>query len=179
MNKTKKPVFVLIDVQQRLLPHMDKEEKLIDSLQRLIRGMKVLEIPIIWNEQYPKGLGATAEPIAKLLHPTSPIIKNTFSCCGNEDFLKALKQAETDHVILAGIEAHVCVFQTARDLLSRGYRVEIVADCVSSRTKENKDIALQRIRDLQGEVVSMEMVLFDLLGTAQGEVFKEISRIVK
>ncbi len=175
-NKT---VCVLIDVQERLLPHMHNHEQLLDSLTRLLKGMAVLEIPVIWNEQYPKGLGPTVKPLAEILEGNSPLIKNTFSCCGSEGFLQALKESGADYVIAAGIEAHVCVFQTVRDLLSRGYHVELVSDCVSSRTKKNRDTALQRVRDLKGEITSMEMVLFDLLKNAEGEVFKQISRIVK
>ncbi len=178
MNRAQS-VCILIDMQEKLLAHMHDHDNLVDAAVKLVKGLNILEVPLLWNEQYPRGLGPTTEPIARLLEGSSPMEKKSFSCCGSPDFMKALEQTHAGHVILFGIEAHVCVYQTARDLLQRGYTVDIPADCVSSRTAFNKETALNRLRDLGAGIVTMEMVLFDLLQEARGDRFKAVSGIVK
>ena len=178
MNKTQS-ACIIVDMQEKLMVHMHDKDRLIDSTVRLLKGLQVLEIPLLWNEQYPKGLGRTVEPIARLLEGSSAMEKISFSCCGSRVFNEALEQTRAGHIILVGIEAHVCVYQTGRDLLQRGFSVDIPADCVSSRTAFNRDTALNRLSDLGAGIVSMEMVLFDLLEEARGDAFKSISRIVK
>ena len=135
-------------------------------------------MPILWAEQNPQGLGATVREIASLL-PGRPIPKRSFSCCGESRFMQALTDLGRRQVLLAGIEAHVCVYQTAMDLMERGFEVHVVADAVSSRTILNKDIALRTMRDAGASITSVETALFELLRVAEGEKFKEILKIVK
>ena len=103
----------------------------------------------------------------------------SFSCCGNEEFVHALGESKRTDVILCGIETHICVYQTAEDLFSMGYRVHCAADCVSSRTPENKAIGLEKIKNAGGMITSAETVLFELLKTAEAPAFKAIAKIIK
>jgi len=179
MEKNKSMVCILIDFQEKLFQHMDGKEALLDSAEKLVQGLNLLKIPIIWNEQYPKGLGATVGQISRHLACSEPIIKNTFSCCDNDAFNRKLAEHQNHHILLFGIEAHVCIYQTGRDLLSSGYTVDIISDCVSSRKKQDKETALRRLEMLGAGILSTEMILFDLLQTAEGDVFKSISKLVK
>lgn len=172
-------VLVVIDFQERLARVMHQREKLIDNTQRLIKGIQVLGIPIIATEQYPQGLGPTIPEVSQVWSNVQPIPKLSFSCCGDERFLKELKAQNRKQVLVAGIESHVCVYQTAIDLLDSGYEVQVVTDCVSSRTPENREIGLQRMNCAGARLTSTETALFELLRVAKGDKFKEISRIVK
>ena len=172
--------LVVIDVQGKLAQLMDQKEALFGNLQKLIKGTQVLELPIIWNEQLPEKLGPTTPEIAELLaHSTQPIRKSSFSCCGNPPFMMALQATNRKQVLLAGIETHVCVYQTCLDLLDLGYEVQVVADAVSSRTAENRQIGLSRMQAAGASLTSTETALFELLRVAEGAKFKEITKIVK
>ena len=172
--------LLIIDVQERLAPVMLNKEKLLDNLQRLIKGAKVLELPIIYTEQVPKKLGPTLSEIADLLVGVSdPISKSSFSCCGCNPFMQHLEKLERKQVLMAGIETHVCVYQTAIDLLKQGYNVQLVTDAVSSRTAENRQLAINRIKEAGAKLTSTEMALFELLRVAEGDKFRQVSRIVK
>ena len=179
MLKTSDTALAIIDVQGRLASIVHEKEELFRNLQILIEGAKALELPILWLEQYPKGLGPTVPEVADLLPGQKPLEKLCFSACGQEHFPEKLRESGRRQVLIAGIETHVCVYQTTRDLLDRGYHVEVVADAVSSRQPENKRIALARIRDEGAAVTSVEMALFELLRTAEAAQFKEIARLVK
>ena len=172
-------ILVLVDVQGKLAQLMHERELLVANLGRMVRGAQVLGIPIIWNEQVPEKLGPTIPEVAELLTGLAPLPKNAFSCCGNPAVVGRLEETGRGQVVLVGIETHVCVYQTARDLLSGGYAVEVAADAVSSRTEANWRIGLDRVRQLGGGITSTEMVLFELLGVAEGERFRAIQRAVK
>lgn len=172
-------VLVIVDVQEKLWRVMHEKEKLLDSLQRLIRGVRVFNIPVIITEQYPQGIGPTVPEIAALLPDNKPVAKLSFSCCGDMNFLNELKAIDRKQILLTGIESHVCVYQTAVDLLYSGYEVQVVTDCVSSRTPENRQLGLGRIEKAGGKPTGVEMSLFELLKTAGSEHFKAISKIVK
>ncbi|MDD5093242.1 MAG: hydrolase [Dehalococcoidia bacterium] len=180
MLEQEKAVLVIIDVQTKLLAAMHEKEALIENLKKLIRGAKAFGLPIIQLEQNPNGLGPTVPEIAELLADVvKPIPKFSFSCCGNEEFMAALKATGRRQVMLTGIEAHVCVHQTAADLARLGYEVHVVADAVSSRKPAEKQIALERIEIHGCFPTCVEMALFEILKAAKGDIFKEISRIVK
>jgi len=179
MLNLEETVLVIIDVQGKLARLMYEKDKLFENLQKAIRGARVLGIPIIWLEQNPKGLGSTVPEVASLLSDTKPISKFSFSCCGDEGFINVLNSMNRKQVLLAGIEAHVCVYQTAADLVALGYEVEILTDAVSSRTKENREIGLQKMHEVGASLTSTETALFELLKTAKAGQFKEIARIVK
>ena len=172
-------VLLVIDVQEKLFRAINQKEQLLDNLQRLIKGIKVLEIPILLTEQYPQGLGSTIPEIAQLLPDIRPLPKICFSCCGDEAFLQAFKQLNRKQVIIAGIESHVCVYQTAADLLTAGCEVYAVSDTISSRNEQNSDIGLKMMTQLGAKITSTEAALFELLKIAKGDKFKAISKIVR
>jgi nicotinamidase-related amidase len=172
-------VLVLIDFQERLFPVMHDKEKLLRNVLKLIRGARVLEIPIILTEQYPKGLGPTIPEIKELIPNIKPIEKVSFSCCDEETFSKAIESMKRKQVLIAGIEAHICVYQTAVALSRAGYEVQVVGDCVSSRDPENKRVSLLKMGVAGVSPTTTEMALFELLKVARGDKFKRISSIVK
>jgi nicotinamidase-related amidase len=177
--KTDDVVFVLVDVQGKLAQLMHGKEGLFDSLQRLVKGMRVLEVPIIWMEQIPEKMGETIPELRELLAGEEPVSKACFSCCGSGQFVEKLKALGRRRVVLAGIETHVCVYQTAADLVEMGYDVEIVADATSSRTEFNKQIGLEKIRRSGAGVTSVETCLLELTGRADHPAFRDILKIVK
>ena len=179
MLRANDTTLAIIDVQGRLASIVQEKEALLRNLQILISGAKILALPVLWLEQYPRGLGPTVPEVADLLPDQEPLEKLCFSACGQEMFPGKLRESGRRQVLIAGIETHVCVYQTTRDLLDRGFHVEVVADAVSSRTVENKEIGLTRIRDEGAAVTSVEMALFELLRTAEAERFKEIAQLVK
>ncbi len=172
-------LLVIVDVQGKLAQLMHEKDALFRNLQKLIRGAQILEIPILWCEQNPAGLGPTIPEVANLLSSQKPIPKMSFSSCGNSEFLQALSASARKQILLAGIEAHVCIYLTAADLLSAGYEVEVVADAVSSRSLENKQIALEKIRDLRVAITCTETALFELMRTADSPKFKELVKVLK
>ena len=172
-------VLVVVDVQGKLAQSMHEKQTLFANLQSIIRGIRAMEIPVLWAEQNPRGLGPTVAEIAAELEGMEPIAKMSFSCWQNEAFAKALATAGRNQVLIAGIEAHICVYQTAQDLADAGYEVQVVADAVSSRRPESKALALQKLRDAGISITSVEMTLFELLRVAEGETFKTLLEIVK
>lgn len=172
-------VLVLVDVQDKLARLMDQHENLVTNLRKLVQGVQVLGLPILWLEQNPAGLGPTIPELAELLAAQKPIAKLSFSCCGDENFLAALRATGRRQVLLAGIEAHVCIYQTAVDLLKLGYEVEVVADAVSSRASANRELALRKLDQLGVHSTCVEMALFELLGRAVGLEFKAMLKIIR
>ena len=172
-------ILMLIDVQGNLARAMHERESLFRQLQILVRGARILELPMIWLEQNPQGLGPTIPELAQLLPDQKPLPKMSFSAMGCPEAVQALRASGRRQVLLAGIEAHVCVYLTAVDLLARGYEVETVADAVSSRSAENKRIGLNKIAALGGGVTCTETVLFEFLGRAEGPAFKAILQLLK
>ena len=171
--------LLVIDFQERLLPAMHAKESCLENALRLIKGGSILSLPVFATEQYRKGLGRTVPQIAALLPGVTPVEKMSFSCCGAEGLISSLKERNIYDVVLCGIETHVCVCQTALDLLDNGFRVFVVADAVASRTPENHRLALERMRDAGVIVVSTEMILFELLGRAGTDEFKQILPLLK
>ena len=179
MLESKTTILVIIDVQGKLAQIIHDREDLVKNLQILISGAKLLEIPIIWMEQLPDKLGTTIPEIQELLLDMEPIVKDVFSCARNEEFNRQLQELHIHDIILAGIESHVCVYQTAMDLLGQDFTVHVAADAVSSRTDSNKQLGLERML-LEGVVqTSVEMVLFELQGVATGDRFRELAKLVK
>jgi len=178
MLKRENAVLVFIDVQGRLAELVDGADALFKNLRRLLEGMKALEIPVIVTEQIPEKLGATRDEFQPFISKP-PISKTSFSCCGEPAFFQALEKTKRLHVILCGIETHVCVYQTAMDMLAASYEVYVVADAVSSRDPENKALALRRMEAEGVKLTGTEMLLFELLGDAKVPQFKSILQIVK
>lgn len=179
MLKKEEAVLVLIDIQGKLAQIVDESDFVVNNIATVVQGAKLLELPILWLEQYPKGLGPTDERIAKHLTDEKPIEKITFSAYDTEEFVQALEQTGRKKVLLAGIETHICVYQTAAQLLKNGYEVEVLADCVSSRTAGNREVGIQKMLQLGANITSVEMALFEMQQIAKGDTFKAISKLVK
>ena len=172
-------VLVIVDVQGRLAQLMDDRETLYANLQRMVRGAKALELPILWAEQNPRGLGPTIPELTALLEDEQPISKMTFSCCGSPEFIADLAATGRRQVLLTGIEAHICVYNTAVDLLGRDYEVHLVEDAVGARVASNKSVGVRRMCAEGAVLSSTEMALFELIKTAEHPRFREIQAIVK
>lgn len=172
-------IAVAIDFQEKLLPHMHNAETIQNNAVKLIKGLKALGIPTIVTQQYTKGLGNTTPEISNALEEFEFIEKSTFSCYLEPEFANQLSQSNKKDVIIFGIESHVCVLQTALDLLYNNYNPIIVSNAISSRNTEDKEIALWRMRDEGCTITSYESVLFELCKKAGTEEFKAISKIVK
>ncbi len=172
--------FVMIDMQQKLLPAMHNSDAVLARMGLLVDGLNALDVPMVVTEQYPAGLGATAPELADRLPEYTPVLSKTeFSCFGAEGFEAALDLAARPVLILAGIEAHVCVQQTALDALARGFQVLLPFDGVSSRRAPEAEHALANLRGLGCGVYSVEALLFMLLRRAGHPAFKTISRLVR
>jgi nicotinamidase-related amidase len=172
-------VLIVIDVQDKLTRVMYQRDQMLDNLQRLIRGIQVLGVPIIVTEQYPQGLGATVPEVSQLLVSLDPLPKLSFSCCGDESFVKRLQALGRRQTLVAGIESHVCVYQSVSDLIGSGYEVQVVTDAVSSRTPENRITGFTLMTSKGAMLTSTEAALFELLKIAKGSEFKTISHIVR
>lgn len=179
MNTADTTALVLIDVQAALAPLMFEAALLRANLRKVLAGARLLGMPVLWCEQNPQHLGGTLPELAALLPDQQPIPKMSFSCGGCPAFMQAVRALGRPTMVLAGIETHVCVYQTARDLMAAGYRVEIVADAVSSRTALNRTIGLQRAQQLGAGMTSAEMLLLELLGGAAHPAFKAILKLIK
>lgn len=171
--------LVMVDLQERLLPVMHGWDPLLSRVALLVSGARLLELPILVTEQYPKGLGPTVERLSRALRPFAPFEKTSFSCFGAPGFLEALKATGCRRVALFGIEAHVCVRQTARDLLLDGFSVDLVEDAVSSRSPLDLDVGKRRMIADGARPLTVEMLLFEAMGDAKHPAFKEISKLVK
>ena len=171
--------LIVVDVQGKLASLMHDREQLYRNLQILVKGARILELPVYWLEQYPEGLGPTIPEVAELLTGLEPMPKVCFSACGLEEFAQKLRAEGRQQILVCGIETHICVYQTVRDLLADGYHVQVVADAVSSRTAGNRQIGLDRMAGLGAHITSVEMALFELLRQADTPPFKEIARLVR
>lgn len=177
--KRKNTALALIDVQEGFRPVIPDFEMLAGRLSLLVQAANLLGIPLIVTEQYPKGLGRTVPEIsAHFAADTAPIEKLSFSACGAIEFETRLRENHIEQVMICGIEAHICVSQTAHDLLGNGYQVHLLADAVSSRLPHNRDIALRRLEKAGAIVSSIEMALFELCSAGTPE-FKRLQDIVK
>ncbi|MDA1192610.1 MAG: hydrolase [Candidatus Poribacteria bacterium] len=172
--------LLIVDLQERLLPVIHEHERALHRSQVVSETAKRLGLPILLTEQYPKGLGHTAKSLIDMLGDAyRPVEKTAFSACGAEGISEALERSGVENVLIVGIEAHVCVLQTALDLLEGGYRVFPVADAISSRAVENRDLGLGRMAQSGATLVSTEMVVFELLRTAQDPDFRSLQQLIK
>ncbi|WP_111639637.1 hydrolase [Marinomonas shanghaiensis] len=171
--------LVVIDVQGKLATIVHDSEAFIANLVKLVKAAKLLGLPILWLEQNPEKLGATVPELREVLNMVEPIAKYSFSACGEPAFVTAVKKAKVNTWLISGIEAHICVYQTALGLLDLGYVVELVSDCVSSRTTENKKMALAKLARKGVEVTSLEMCLFELIGDCRADEFRSVLSLIK
>ncbi len=172
-------VGLVVDIQERLFPVMWEKEKLVSNCKILIQGLQELKIPLIVTQQYTKGLGETHSEIKSVIEDFTFIEKREFSCCDEPTVAEKLKQMKAKNIIICGIESHVCVLQTAVDLKDAGFNPIVVMDCVSSRIKENMDLAKERFRFENIMMTSYESILFELTRSSGAAEFKAISKLVK
>lgn len=173
-------IFVIVDIQARLLPTMNDPEQVLNRTQMLVKGMSELKVPIAVTEQYPQGLGNTVPELAELFpENTAVVAKTSFSCFGENAFAELMDVSKRPVMIIAGIESHVCVTQTALDALNAGFQVFIAADAVSSRKAADLNTALSLLRHAGCTVASSEAILFMLLKNAKHPAFKAISKLVR
>ncbi|MDB2705607.1 hydrolase [Pseudomonadota bacterium] len=173
-------VFIMIDMQQRLVSAMPDDIAIatVKNTQRVLTAATTLEIPTMVTEQYPQGLGATVAELAELIEPKKVIEKTSFSCAKVPEFMKRLDEMGRKQVVLAGMESHICVLQTALDFLAQGFHVHVVEDAICSRDSKNKANAIHRMRDLGVNITNMESVLFEWLADAAHPQFKALSKLV-
>ena len=172
-------LLVVIDVQRTLAQKMHDKPFFIENLKKMIKGAQVLKVPILVTEQIPQKLGPTLPEVAALFADFLPIPKASFSCCGEPKFMKKFNAIGRTQILLTGIEAHVCVYQTAIELKELGYEVHLLTDCISSRTAENKLISIERMKTEGIKLTTAEMALFELMKIAEGEKFREMVKVVK
>ncbi|HHC6509900.1 TPA: isochorismatase family protein [Vibrio parahaemolyticus] len=172
--------LIVVDVQGKLATLMHESNALIENITKLVKGAKALDLPILWLEQNPERLGPTAEPIREVLESTHlPITKYTFDGCKEATFEVAVENAKVDTWLVCGIESHICVYQTAVSLRQSGYRVELVTDCVSSRTAANKALALAKLTANGVVLTGLEMCLYEMVEDCRAPEFKEILALIK
>lgn len=178
MFKIEETCLVVVDVQGKLATIVEDSQSVVQQVAKLVQAMKALEIPVLWLEQNPSRLGSTNAEIAQHLQGQS-IVKMSFSACGEEEFLQAVKKSGRQQFLITGIETHICVYQTARELKEQGFEVEVVVDAVSSRTKENKEVGLEKMKALGILPTTTEMILYELLKRADHKEFKTVLQLVK
>lgn len=174
-------LLLVIDVQEKLAPAMEPTlgARLLANLTRLGEARKALGFPAVLTEQYPEGLGRTRPEVTAAFPDLSPVPKLCFAATEEPAFEAALRAHAPSVVVLAGMETHICVFQTTRALRARGLEVQVLADAVASRTRENYEVGLELARGLGASITSTEALLFDLLGRAGSPEFKLVSRLVR
>jgi len=173
-----KSTLLIIDVQEKLLPVIRNKGRLLENILKLIKGCNILNVPIYYTEQYPKGLGETS-PLLKKELESSAIQKMSFSCARAGNLFNELIQNNITQIIVCGTESHVCVQQTVLDLLENGFQVDVAADAVSSKKKFDYKTALKRMQINGAEITTTESILFELLNICGTDEFKAVSRILK
>jgi nicotinamidase-related amidase len=172
--------LVVVDMQEGFRDAIADFAETAARIALVAQGAQLLGVPVIVTEQYPKGLGRTAAEIRAALPPTlEPIEKTAFSSCGAQEFIAQLDAAGARQILLCGIEAHICVNQTAHDLIARGLQVHLLTDCITARTAHNKQIGLSKMQTSGALPTSVEMALFELLRDAKHEQFKAVQKLIK
>jgi nicotinamidase-related amidase len=172
--------LLIIDMQEAFRGSIADFEQITARTVIAIRGARLLGIPILVTEQYPKGLGHTLSELKEVLAPDTLVLEKTsFSSCGAQLFQEKLQRHDIRQVLVAGIEAHICVNQTVHDLLGLNYQVHLLADCISSRKQTDKEVALRKMEQSGGLPSSVEIALFELLRDAKHEQFKAIRGLIK
>jgi nicotinamidase-related amidase len=172
--------LVVIDMQESFRAAVPDFAEVAARISVAVRGAQLLNVPVVVTEQYPKGLGRTAAEIrAALADQSEPVEKTAFSSCGAQEFVARLERAGARQIIVCGVEAHVCVNQTAHDLLARGFQVHLLTDCVASRAPRDREAGLAKMRRSGAVPSTVEMALFELLRDARHEQFKAVQKLIK
>lgn len=171
--------LLVVDLQEKLMPVIHEGSRVLEQAKKLIQVARLLKLPVLASEQYPKGIGSTCPDVKQTLGDAPVIEKLTFSGCGADSFWNTWSAFHRRNAIVCGVETHVCVQQTVLDLIERGTPVFVLADAVGSRRPLDYDLALQRMHDAGAIVTSTESVIFELLGRAGTPEFKEVLKLVK
>lgn len=171
--------LIIVDIQGKLAKIVHDSEAFLNNCKKLILGAQILNLPIVWLEQNPEKLGATDEQLSQLLNSHSPITKYTFNSCNEPEFVNAIKDANVTNWLVCGIEAHICVYQTVQGLLYHNYKVHLVSDCISSRTTDNKALAMVKIAEIGAETTGLEMCLYELVEDCRKDEFRPILHLIK
>lgn len=176
----RRAALVVIDMQEKFRPMMANFDEVAARIAVMVQGSQLLALPIIVTEQYPQGLGRTAAEVAQHLPEDSqPLEKLTFSGCGVPEFDLQLREKHIEQVMLVGIEAHICVSQTAHDLLQLGYQVHLISEAIGARFAYNREVALAKMQRAGAVLSSVEMALFELMGSSAAAEFKAIQKLIK
>jgi nicotinamidase-related amidase len=176
----KRAALVVIDMQEKFRPMMANFDEVAARIVVMAQGCNLLNVPLIVTEQYPQGLGQTAAEIqAHLPEATAPLAKLTFSGCGVPEFDLQLRERHIEQVMLVGIEAHICVSQTAHDLLQLGYQVHLISDAIGARFPHNREVALAKMQRAGAILSSVEMALFEMMKTSDAAEFKAVQKLIK
>lgn len=171
--------ILIIDIQGNLARQVADSDNVITTTAKLIRVAQTLASPIVWIEQYPQGLGSTVPELADLLSAQQAVAKTTFNACNNASVMQAITNANCNHWAVAGIEAHICVYQTVKTLLQQRYRVSVIEDAVSSRNPHHKHLAMDNLRQMGAEISVLEMFAYEQIGDASDPVFKTLLPLFK
>jgi len=175
----RRAALAVIDMQEAFRKIIGDFDQIAERISLLVQSAKLLDVPVIVTEQYPKGLGRTVQEIAAQLPDGSePIEKMSFSACGVQEFDLRLRELHAEQVILCGIEAHICVSQTAHGLLQDGYQVHLLSDAVSTRLPRNREVAINKMSKSGALISSVEMALFELCPAGTPE-FKQMQLLIK
>lgn len=180
--KKENSLLVAIDFQEKLMPAIDGAKEIAEKASKLIKGARILDVPVLVSQQYTKGLGKTETDVAEALGEFDYVEKNTFSCMKTPEFANAvfgMAAAGRKTIVLCGVETHICVQQTVLELLDAGFDVFVAADCSGSRKTIDHDIALQRMSRAGAFITTYESVLYEWLEDSKAQGFKEISALVK
>ncbi len=172
-------ILVVIDLQERLLAKIPAAEAVIGRTVDLIRFARELHLPLLWAEQYPKGLGPTAAAVARELHGLRPLAKRSFGCLGDPEFEAALRDSQRSQLLVAGVETHVCVMQTVLQAVNQGYEVYVAQDAVAARVEAEHEAGIARMASGGACLVTAEMAMFELLGQAGTAEFKRVLPLLK
>jgi len=176
----KNVALLVVDVQEKLFPYVENSCQVMQTMQKAVRGFQLLHLPIYATEQYPQGLGSTVSPLKGLLGNTQRFLtKTAFSCLDDQEIKKELLNSQINQWVIVGIEAHVCVLQTVKDLLESGKQVAVLNDAISSRSIYDFSTAIAEMRDCGARITSTETILFELLRHSKASEFKEISQLIK
>lgn len=176
-----KGMLIVVDIQDRLLSAMPEkqQEQLLKSMTTLLKAADTLSLPVVVTEQYPKGLGHTQSDVEALLPASTPVYEKTvFSAWQVEAVVQTLKKSQCQQVYLSGMETHICILQSALDLLKQGYEVFVIEEAVCSRHKEKHQNAIQRLREAGAIITNVESLLFECLGDASHPDFKTLSKLI-
>lgn len=172
--------LLVIDVQEKLFPRVERSCEVLHKINQVVKGFRIFGLPVVVTEQYPQGLGETVQSLKNVMEPDQQFLsKTTFSCLGDENVKNNLLERPLDYWVLVGIEAHVCVLQTAKDLLNANKHVAVLNDAISSQSIYDYSSAIAELRDCGARISTTETILFELLGDSKASEFKKISQLVQ